>query len=60
MWIEEKLGVYIEKIFEKATILGMADYLLFRIGSDEDNRSYEERLEKPYIRIISFETFHQL
>lgn len=60
MWIEEKLGVYIEKIFENATILGMADYLLFRIGSDEDNRSYEERLEKPYIRIISFETFHQL
>lgn len=60
MWIEEKLGVYIEKIFEKTTILGMADYLLFRIGTDEDNRSYEERLEKPYIRIISFETFHQL
>lgn len=60
MRIEEELGVYIEKIFEKATILGMADYLLFRIGSDEDNRSYEERLEKPYIRIISFETFHQL
>ena len=43
--IEEELGVYIEKIFERATIRGIADYLLFGSGPDEDNRSYEERLE---------------
>lgn len=51
--IEEELGVYIEKIFERATIRGIADYLLFGSGPDEDNRSYEERLEEPYLR---FET----
>ena len=44
--IEEELGVYIEKIFERATIRGIADYLLFGSGPDEDNRSYEERLEE--------------
>ena len=48
--IEEELGVYIEKIFERATIRGIADYLLFGSGPDEDNRSYEERLEEPYLR----------
>lgn len=42
--------MYIEKIFERATILGIADYLLFGSGPDEDNRSYEERLEEPYLR----------
>ena len=48
--IEEELGVYIEKIFERATIRGIADYLLFGSGPEEDNRSYEERLEEPYLR----------
>lgn len=42
--------MYIEKIFERATIRGIADYLLFGSGPDEDNRSYEERLEEPYLR----------
>jgi hypothetical protein len=37
MWREEKLGVYIEKIFERATIRGIPDYLLFGIGLDKDN-----------------------
>lgn len=46
MRIEEELGVYIEKIFERATIRGIADYLLFGSGPEEDNRSYEERLEE--------------
>ena len=50
MRIEEESGVYIEKIFERATMRGIADYLLFGSGPDEDNRSYEERLEEPYLR----------
>ena len=41
---------YINKIFDRATIRGIADYLLFGIGPDEDNRSYEERLDEPYER----------
>ena len=49
---EERMGIrmYIDKIFERATIKGIADYLLFGIGPDEDNRSYEERLEEPFRR----------
>ena len=47
---KERMGMkmYIDKIFERATIKGIADYLLFGIGPDEDNRSYEERLEEPF------------
>ncbi len=41
---------YIKGIFERATIRGIADYLLFGLGPDEDNRGYEERLEEPYMR----------
>lgn len=40
----------IDQIFERATIRGIVDYLLFGIGPNADNRSYEERLEEPYIR----------
>ena len=49
---KERMGVrmYIDKMFERATIKGIADYLLFGIGPDEDNRSYEERLEEPFRR----------
>ena len=49
---KERMSVrmYIDKIFERATIKGIADYLLFGIGPDEDNRSYEERLEEPFRR----------
>ena len=36
-----ELGVYIEKIFERATIRGIADYLLFGSEAGEDNRSYD-------------------
>lgn len=32
----------IDQIFERATIRGIVDYLLFGIGPNEDNRSYEE------------------
>lgn len=49
----EKRGIhmnYIKGIFEKATIQGIADYLLFGLGPDRDERSYEERLEEPYER----------
>lgn len=37
-------------MFERATIRGIADYLLFGLGPDEDDRSYEERLDEPYMR----------
>lgn len=40
----------VDKIFERATIRGVADYLLFGLGPDEDDRSYEERLDEIYIR----------
>lgn len=39
-----------EKIFERATIRGVADYLLFGVGPDKDNRSYEEHLDDLYIK----------
>lgn len=39
---------YIQKIFEKATIRSIADYLLFGLGPDEDTRDYEERLDELY------------
>ena len=42
--------MYVDKIFERATIRGIADYLLFGLGPDEDDRSYEERLDEPYMK----------
>ena len=42
--------MFADKIFERATIRGKADYLLFGLGPDEDDRSYEERLDEPYMR----------
>ena len=42
--------MYVDKIFERATIRGIADYLLFGLGPDEDDRSYEERLDELYLR----------
>lgn len=42
--------MYVDKIFERATIRGIADYLLFGLGPDEDDRNYEERLDEPYMR----------
>ena len=40
----------VDKIFERATIRGVADYLLFGLGPDKDDRSYEERLDVLYMR----------
>ena len=40
----------IDQVFERATIRGIVDYLLFGIGPNADDRSYEERLEEPYTR----------
>ena len=37
-------------VFERATIRGIVDYLLFGLGPDEDNRDYEDRLEEPYMK----------
>lgn len=42
--------MFVDKIFERATIRGIADYLLFGMGPNQDNRSYEERLDEPYMR----------
>ena len=42
--------MFADKIFERATIRGIADYLLFGLGPNEDDRSYEERLDEPYMR----------
>lgn len=42
--------MFADKIFERATIRGIADYLLFGLGPDEDDRSYEERRDEPYMR----------
>ena len=39
---------YIHKIFEKATIRSVADYLLFGLRPDEDTRDYEERMDELY------------
>lgn len=39
---------YIKGIFGRASIQGIADYLLFGIGPDADHRSYEERMEEPF------------
>ena len=41
---KEKMGqrMYVDKIFESVTISGIADYLLFGLGPDEDDWSYEE------------------
>ena len=49
---KERMGqrMYVDKIFERATIRGIADYLLFGLGPDADDRSYEERLDEPYMR----------
>lgn len=41
----------IDQVFERATIRGIVDYLLFGIGPDADDRSYEERLEEPFTRL---------
>lgn len=40
----------VDKIFERATIRGVADYLLFGLEPDKDDRSYEERLDEIYMR----------
>lgn len=41
---------FTDKIFERATIRGIADYLLYGLTPREDDRSYEERLDEPYER----------
>ncbi len=37
------------KIFQRATIRGIVDYLLYGNGPDEDSRTYEERLDDTYL-----------
>lgn len=40
-----KIMKFAEKIFEKATVKGIADYLLYGMVSDRDDRNYEARLD---------------
>ena len=46
---KEKEMSNIKSIFSRATIRGVADYLLFGNGPDEDSRDYEERIEEIYL-----------
>ncbi len=50
---EKKRMSQIKGIFERATVRGIADYLLFGTGPDKDDRDYEERMDEIYQR---FET----
>ena len=45
--LERRMNMaYIHEILGKSNIRGVADYLLFGLGPDEDDRSYEERLDE--------------
>ena len=48
---ERKEMSQIKGIFERATIRGSADYLLFGIGPDKEERDYEERMDEIYQRL---------
>ena len=48
---ERKEMSQIKGIFERATIRGIADYLLFGIGPDKEERDYEERMDEIYQRL---------
>ena len=50
----------VDKIFERATIRGVADYLLFGLGPDKDDRSYEERLDEIYMRFELLDLCNEL
>ena len=41
----------IKGIFERTTIRGIADYLLFGTGPDKEERDYEERMDEIYQRL---------
>lgn len=40
---------FTKEIFKRATIRGLADYLLYGLEPEEDDRSYEERLDDSYL-----------
>ena len=48
---ERKEMSQIKGIFERATIRGIADYLLFGTGLDKEERDYEERMDEIYQRL---------
>lgn len=48
---ERKEMSQIKGIFERATIRGIADYLLFGTGPDKEERDYEERMDEIYQRL---------
>ena len=37
-------------LIKECSLIKYLDYLLFGLGPDEDDRSYEERLDEPYMR----------
>lgn len=42
---KEKIMKFAERIFERATVKGLADYLLYGMVPDKEDRSYETRLD---------------
>ncbi len=44
-WLLMKIAA---KIFEKATMRGLADYLIYGLPPEPDERDYNERLEATY------------
>lgn len=48
---ERKEMSQIKGIFERATIRGIADYLLFGTGPDKEEQDYEERMDEIYRRL---------
>ncbi len=42
---KEKIMKFAERIFERATVKGVANYLLYGMVPDKDDRSYETRLD---------------
>ena len=39
----------VEEIFEKATVRGYVDYLLYGLPPESEERNYQARLDEPYL-----------
>ena len=39
----------VEEIFEKATVRGFVDYLLYGLPPESEERNYQARLDEPYL-----------
>lgn len=43
----------VEEIFEKATVRGFVDYLLYGLPPESEERNYQARLDEPYFIMVS-------